>query len=228
MGTALAAAAFGMSVGAVVKNVNDGHAQPIHAATPAVAFKPLPTGPKAISVEDFLVDKPKGDVAVQGLATCLTADYCSLSGDNVMQAVAFNTGQLSHDDRKRLLGCNAFLKNCPATVTIDVEGEGLATTYKAVSIWWAPTEEDIAANDPTLPACDTVSEGDLKEMAEGSGLGALFHLHVSNVTIQTTVPADGHPRCVAKMDASSGEKTFHYHLDPASEMEIVQAVELLS
>jgi hypothetical protein len=87
----------------------------------------------------------------------------------------------------------------------------------AEKITWEPNEEDRAANDPTLPLCSTVENEDIKELAEESNLGKMMHLKVLKIKIEATMSPDGHPRCIARLDTSAGDKVPRFYFAHGSD-----------
>jgi TPR repeat protein len=94
-----------------------------------------------MSVEDFLLDTKELDghvIAVHGVAMCMGADLCFLYPGpmQVNQGVAFEPTGLPREDRRKLLDCNLFLKNCPLTVIGRVSADAMIAKLIARQVEW--------------------------------------------------------------------------------------------
>ena len=171
--------------------------------------------PVTMNVDDFVVDRNTlvgKVVAVTGSASCINGDFCSLSSpDSPMTNVVFSASKLNREDRKRLLSCNPFSDPCIATVTGKATSEMMAS-IKADAITFAPTDEDRAAADPSLPPCNKVDPADIKGLAADSPLAKMLHLEITGVTIESWSDTQGHMHCTAQIISNAGEKTLRYYL----------------
>lgn len=189
-------------------------------ATPRLSF----VTPQSMSVEDLLVDKNdlKGrTVAVTGSAYCMSADWCSLaSPQSPMSSVMFKVSALKRDDRKRLLACNPFNAPCKAVVTGVVTPDQISPLV-ASDIAFAPTDEELAVDDTSLPTCDTVSETEIKSIVTNSPLARMMRLEVLRVRLDAQQDEQGHMRCMAHVTTNGGEKSFKYHLKRESDQVMI-------
>jgi hypothetical protein len=169
--------------------------------------------PIAMSVEDFVVDKDTihGRVSVKGSVACIGGGLCYLYGDNISTTINFDASKLPREDRKKFLSCSPFTSPCIITIT-GRTSSGFMASLTADTVAWEPTEEDLAAADSTVPACDTVDNDDLKSMAESSALAQMIHLKVIDIKVITSLDKNGHKHCVAEMTTSAGDKKMNYFL----------------
>ena len=142
----------------------------------------------------------------------MSADWCSLaSPQSPMSSVMFKASSLKRDDRKRLLACNPFNAPCKAVVTGVVTPDQMSPLV-ASDIAFAPTDEELAADDASLPTCDKVDETEIKEIVTGSPLVRMMRLEVSRVRLDAQQDEQGHMHCTVYVITNGGEKSFKYHL----------------
>jgi hypothetical protein len=172
-----------------------------------------------MSIEDYLLDKERLGglmVAITGSASCMGPEMCELTGSTVTTSMMFDSSALPRDDRKRLLGCNMFVNPCP----VVLHGRGAPVSYqpmRATSIEWAPTPEEIAAADKTLPPCTQVDKDDIQALAEQSPVGRMSSLKVLSVSTSSTTSPAGLITCSATLVTSAGEKKMKYYLSRGPE-----------
>ncbi len=167
-----------------------------------------------MSVEDFVLDKDELGgrlVAVTGSAWCMGVELCSLASEkSLATTVMFNPRSLPRDVRKRLLECNPFTDPCVATVSGRATAD-IMTGIIATSLSFAPTDEELAATDASLPTCDTASTDDIKGIAEGSTIARLANLQIMNVKIDAVRDDQGHLHCTADIFTNAGAKSLKYY-----------------
>ena len=161
----------------------------------------------SMSVADFVLDRAslKGRmVKVEGSASCLGADFCSVADpDQIMTSVMFEPAAISRADRKRLLSCNPITAPCRVTVTGRVQDNQM-TPLAATAIVFAPTPEEVAAADPTIPSCDKATESDVVGMIEEVPLYKTLKASVSSAKIHSTVDERGMRHCKALVTMGNG------------------------
>lgn len=172
------------------------------------------TNAKSISVEDYLVDKAsiRGKITVRGSVACLNGSMCYLYGNNIMTSMTFDPTRLSRNDRLRLLSCNPMIVSCIVSITGSNKPGDSLVSLSADSIAWEPSEEDVAASDPSRPSCAAVGISEVKHMVEDSPLVKMFRLNVEDIHVSTSPDKDGHIHCVATVITSGGEKKLRYYV----------------
>jgi hypothetical protein len=168
---------------------------------------------KAMSVEDFLVDQSilEGEIGIKGSVACLSATMCSLYGGNMLASVVFNPEHLAREDRRRLLSCNPFSEPCVVSIT-GSGGSDFLHPFVASAIQWEPTDDELAARDPSLPKCDSVPIADIKAVAESSPFFKLASLTIIDLSISVATDPDGHEHCVAHIKTNAGAKEMRFYL----------------
>jgi hypothetical protein len=189
-------------------------AQDKAAPSPPVPSKLASAGP-VMAVDDFVARKRilVGKlVAVTGSAYCDDRGLCHLSSSETpMINVSFATSRLDQDDREHLRQCDPFSNPCEVTISGEVTARS-SSLLNADAIAFAPTDEDLAAADPSLPPCNQVSSVDIQELAESSPVARILDFKAIGSKIEAKTDAKGHMHCVAHVLSKAGEKILTYHL----------------
>lgn len=162
-----------------------------------------------MSVTDFLVDRSSLSgkiVSVTGSAFCMSMELCSIGNpDQPMTSATFNPTALTRAEKKKLLGCNPFISPCLATVTGEVAKDGLHA-LAALKISFAPSPEEAAAADPTLPPCDRASEDDITSMVNDAPLIQMVHARARSAEVHSRQDDQGHRFCSARVVFDNGRE----------------------